>query len=173
MSSTTNESDSTEIDWEEIVNQIYGMVGKNIAIIDRFGIILASKIPEYEPQTLIPPVIWDFILQRAKIREQLNVKAVQCLVVETDQYNLVFTFAKYIYILSQVEKSADLAQYMLSVDRIIKTLDKSKENPLWVNFNNIDLQAHFAQLQTEVNGYIHKERYPIFKQIVKYMRKKK
>jgi predicted regulator of Ras-like GTPase activity (Roadblock/LC7/MglB family) len=173
---STNETDSDseeEINWDEIVDQIFGMVGKKVAIIDQYGIILASKIPEYRPQTLVAPVIWDFMLQRDMIRDQLNVKEVQSLVVETDQYNLVFTFANYIYLLSQVEKSADLAQFMLTVDRIIKTLDKSKESPLWVDFEKIHLTDHFTQLQTHVEDNIHNERYPIFKQIVKYMRKKK
>ena len=161
-----------EVDWEKIVQQIFDMVGTNIAVVDRFGIILASKVQGYDKNTLIPPVIWEFIQKQKEIREQLNVSSIKSLVIETDKYNLVFTFAEFINIMSELDKSADLAQYMLSVDRIIKTLDKSTVKKISMEIQQIDLTQHFTQLQNHVQESINHERYPIFKHIIKHMSKK-
>lgn len=158
--------------WEKVVSQIHEMIGTNTAIINNYGIILGSRIPEFKKKTLISPVIWDFILNREKVREQLGVKTIQNLVLETDHYNLVFTFAENIYLLSQVEKTVDLAQYMPSVNKVIQGLDQSTFKKELITLHKFDLTADYDKLSAHIKEQVEQKHYPIFKYIARYMSKK-
>lgn len=159
--------------WEKVVTQIYDMIGTNTAIINNYGIILGSRIPEFKTKTLIAPAIWDFILNRKKVQDQLNVSSVNSMVLETDKYNLVFTFADTIYLMSYLDKSVDLAQYMPSVTKILQNLDQSTFEKEMVTLHKFDLTADYEKLSAHVKEQVEQKHYPIFKHIVRYMTKKK
>ncbi|MHA1511772.1 MAG: hypothetical protein ACTSRX_08635, partial [Promethearchaeota archaeon] len=63
MSANSNNNDN-EINWDGVVHQIFDMIGTDTAIINKYGIVLASKIPKLTPGRLISPVLWELILNR-------------------------------------------------------------------------------------------------------------
>jgi hypothetical protein len=167
-----SEISSTEIDWDGVVDQIHQMIGTNTAIIDKYGIILASKVPDFEKGKLISPKLWDLIMQRKRVTDELGVKSIQSLVLETDIENIVFTFAKFVYIMSKVPKSVDLAKYMPSIDRISSTLDKSTISDVSMEFIPLDLSEDLTKIDHSDNEDIQREKYPIFKHLIKKLTKK-
>ncbi|MCK5344032.1 MAG: hypothetical protein KAR20_11550 [Candidatus Heimdallarchaeota archaeon] len=159
------------LNWGGVVQQIFEMIGTNTAIIDKYGMILASKIPQFSGK-LISPTLWAMLLNRKKLAQELELEEISSVVLETPEYNLVFSCAKYIYLLSEVPKDVDLAQYMPSINRMILTLDKSTEKTITFDFQKLDLSDVYEDLTHDQTSEIQKERMPIFKHLVKYMRKK-
>ncbi|UYP44445.1 hypothetical protein NEF87_000730 [Candidatus Lokiarchaeum ossiferum] len=161
-----------EINWKSVVQQIFDMIGTNTAIINKYGIILASKIQKFQKGKLISPRLWDLILQRDKVGDELGVKSISSLVLESEDANIIITFAKHVYLMSYVSKDVDLAQYMPSITRISSTLDRSTNNPISFKIENLDLHEEFLELTHENQDQINEDRFPIFKHLIKNLAKK-
>ena len=162
----------SEINWDGVVQQIFDMIGTNTAIINKYGIVLASKIPKLTPGKLISPVLWELILKREKLSSELETQNISNLVLESDQENIIFTFGENVYFMSRIEKSVDLNQYLPSINRIILTLDKSSEKGFKPEFSKLNLQKEYNKLIEESEVEMEKERIPIFKKLIRYMAKK-
>jgi hypothetical protein len=154
------------------VEQIYGMIGTDTSIIDRYGIVLSSRIPRFQKGRLISPTIWSIIQKKKQLASELEIESIDGLVLESEQFNIVFTFGTWIYLLTQVPKSVDLSQYMPSINRIISTLDKSTDKTLTLQFQSLNFEEEYNQMksaETEGAG----NSMPIFKSLIKHMAKKK
>ncbi len=162
-----------DIDWESVVKQIHKMIGTNTAIINRYGIIIASKIKDLQIGKILSPRLWDFILQREKVVKELQIRSFNNLVLETEKVNIVITFAKFVYLMSYVEKKVDLSKFLPSISRISLTLDTNTNTNININFNKLDLTEEFNLLQKTSSDGIKDERLPIFKHLIKYLSKKK
>ena len=171
MSANPKNTDD-QINWDGVVQQIFDMIGTNTAIINKYGIVLASKIPKLTPGKLISPVLWDLILNREKLASELETQTISNLVLESDLENIIFTFGENVYFMSRIKKSVDLNQYLPSINRIILTLDKSSEKRIKPEFSHLNLQKEFDKLIEESETEMNKERLPIFKKLIRYMSKK-
>jgi len=171
MSANPKNTDD-QINWDGVVQQIFEMIGTNTAIINKYGIVLASKIPKLTPGKLISPVLWDLILNREKLVSELETKTISNLVLESDQENIIFTFGENVYFMSRIQKSVDLNQYLPSINRIILTLDKSSEKGFKPEFSHLNLQKEYDKLIEESETEMNKERLPVFKKLIRYMAKK-
>jgi len=171
MSANSNNNDN-EINWDGVVHQIFDMIGTDTAIINKYGIVLASKIPKLTPGKLISPVLWELILNREKLASELETQSISNLVLESDQENIIFTFGENVYFMSRIQKSVDLNQYLPSINRIILTLDKSSEKGFNSEFSHINLQKEYDKLIEESEIEMEKERLPVFKKLIRYMAKK-
>jgi len=161
-----------EINWDGVVQQIFDMIGTNSAIINKYGIVLASKIPKLTPGKLISPVLWELILNREKLVLELETQNISNLVLESDQENIIFTFGENVYFMSKIKKSVDLNHYLQSINRIILTLDKSSEKGIKPEFSHLNLQKEYDKLIEESETEMEKDRLPIFKKLIRYMAKK-
>ena len=168
---TDNNSQMNILNWKGVVQQIYEMIGTNTAIIDEYGLVLASKIPQFSDK-LISPTLWAMILNRKKLAKELELEEISSVILETPNFNLVFSCAKFIYLLSEVPKEVDLAQFMPSINRMILTLDKSTKKEIKFDFKPLDLSDAYKDLMDDHNGEIQADRTPIFKNLIKHMRKK-
>ncbi len=155
-----------------MVHQIFDMIGTDTAIINKYGIVLASKIPKLTPGRLISPVLWELILNREKLALELETQNISNLVLESDQENIIFTFGKNVYFMSKVQKTVDLNQYLPSINRIILTLDKSSEKRVKADFSQLNLQKEYDKLIEESETEMEKDRLPVFKKLIRYMTKK-
>ena len=159
-------SDQTSFDWDTVVNQIFEMIGADTAIIDRYGIILASRIKGFEKSRLISPLVWDLIMNRKKLASELNVDHVNSLVIESDIGNIVISVGDNIYLLSIVPTNVDLVQFMPSVTRFISTLDRGTDTFIDTNLQKLDFELEFNELLKE-NSTEKPENFPIFKHLIK------
>ena len=161
-----------KINWDGVVHQIFEMIGTDTAIINKYGIVLASKIPKLTPGKLISPVLWELILKREKLVSELETQNIHNLVLEADQENIIFTFGENVYFMSIVKKTFDLNQYLPSINRIILTLDKSSEKETKPEFSKIKLQKEYEKLIEESETEMERDRLPVFKKLIRYMSKK-
>ncbi|QEE17261.1 hypothetical protein DSAG12_03093 [Promethearchaeum syntrophicum] len=161
-----------KINWDGVVDQIFEMIGTDTAIINKYGIVLASKIPKLTPGKLISPVLWELILKREKLVSELETQDIHNLILESDRENIIFTFGENVYFMSKVQKTVDLNQYLPSINRIILTLDKSSEKGTKPEFSKIKLQKEYDKLIKESEIEMERDRLPVFKKLIRYMSKK-
>jgi hypothetical protein len=165
----SNEQENA-FDWEGVVNQIFEMISADTAIIDRYGIILASRIKGFEKGRLLSPLVWDLIQKRTKLARELVVQRVSSLVIETDQGNIVVSIGENIYLLSVVPANVDLSQYMPSLTRFISTLDRGSDTSFNINLQKLNFDQEFNEL-VHVAGE-KTDNFPIFKDLIKLMSQK-
>ena len=172
MSANPKNNDD-KINWDGVVHQIFDMIGTDTAIINKYGIVLASKIPKLTPGRLISPVLWELILKREKLALELETQNINNLILDSDQEYIVFTFGKNVYFMSKIQKTVDLNQYLPSISRIILSLDKSSEKEIKPEFSHLNLQKEYDKLIEESEAEMNKkDRIPIFKKLIRYMTKK-
>ncbi len=163
-----------KIDWDSIVQQIFDMIGTETLIINKYGMVLGSRMKGMEKNKLISPTIWSLIKKREQLSKELGVKAVSSIVLETGENNLVITFGIYIYLMSRVPNTVDLSQYMPSVRRVISTLDRSSDKILTLEFKELLLKEEYIRLmfdKSNIDGAA-RDSFPIFKHLIKQLSKK-
>ena len=140
------------MDWDGVVNQIFDIIGTDTAILDTYGLILASRIKIFAKGKLISPLVWDLIQKRTKLAKELSVNKANSLVIETDQGNIVASFGENIYLLAIVPSNVDLAQFMPSLQRFLSTLNRSTDKSLGIVLQKLDLEQEYAELLKEKNS---------------------
>src|SRR6056297_1712537 len=91
-----------KFEWNSVVEQINEKIGTDIAIVDKYGMILASRVKGFEKGRLISPIFWSLIENRRKLIEQLDVSEVESFIIETDEGYMVFVFGEHIYLMSVI-----------------------------------------------------------------------
>ncbi|WP_457559458.1 hypothetical protein [Candidatus Harpocratesius sp.] len=162
-----------EFDWDGVVTQIHDIIGSNTAIFNKYGIILASKISQFEKGSLISPTILDFIDRKQNLIRELQVQNIECIVLEGDKENIVFTFGENYNLMSNIPKNVDLAKYMPSITSFLRTLHKTApSNVHQTSFKLLSLEDEFEEMKNSTEEQVGKERFPIFKHLIKYLAKK-
>jgi hypothetical protein len=170
--SANTDSNEENINWDAVIQQIYEMIGTDTAIVDKYAIILASRIPGFNKGAIISPLIWEVINKREKLCRELQVNNINSIVCETDQGNFVFTAGKFIYFMSKIPSEFDLAKFMPSIARIITTLDKSSQHGIDLRLQRLELEQEFKTLSHEDDKERGEERFPIFKHLISHLAKK-
>ncbi|MHA1719211.1 MAG: hypothetical protein ACTSWX_16220 [Promethearchaeota archaeon] len=171
MNSKSQKSDK-KINWDGVVQQIFDMIGTNTAIINKYGIVLASRIPRLTPKKLISPILWEFIIKRENLANELEIQNISNIILESEQENTIITFGENVYFMSKIPVSVDLSHYLPSINRIISTLDKSSELPLKIDFIQLNVEKDYNKLIEDSEEEMKKDRLPIFKKLIRYMAKK-
>lgn len=167
-------TDTDEFDWDSIIHQIHDMIGTNTALFSKYGLILASNISHFKKGTLISPTILDFIERKNNLIHDLKVEKINCLVLEGDKTNIVFTFGQEFNLMSNVPKNVNLAQYMPSISNFLTTLHKShlSKDEDQSGFELLSLEQEFKEIQDSTSLEVEKDRFPIFKHLIQYLTKK-
>jgi predicted regulator of Ras-like GTPase activity (Roadblock/LC7/MglB family) len=154
-------------DWDGVVNQIFEILGTNTAILGKYGLVLSSRIKEFETGRLISPMIWDLIQNRSHVSKELGVQSVSSLVLETDIGNIVITFGNNIYLVSINNPQVDLAQLLPHLNRFLSTLDKGTDTQLHLDIAKLDLMEEYQELNRDKSKY--EDKFAIFKELIKHM----
>lgn len=157
------------MDWDGVVNQIFDMIGTDTAIVDTYGLILASRIKIFAKGKLISPLVWDLIQKRIKLAKELGVNKASTLVIETDQGNIVASFGENIYLLAIVPSNVDLSQFMPSLQRFLSTLNRTTDKSLGITLEKLDLDKEFGELLKEKNKGEREDDFPIFKSLIRHL----
>jgi hypothetical protein len=164
-------SDKTAM-WQAVCDQIYQIIHSDTAIIDRYGMVLASRIPEFVKGKLISPMVWNLFTNISTLKKELGVQTIGSWVVETEIGNIVFTFGKFLHLMSKVPPTVNLAEYLPNVNRFLQTLDKSTDPVIDVDIQLMDFQREFSSLERkESKDKI--DNFPIFKSLIKSIAKGK
>lgn len=167
-----NQDSDIEFDWDGIVSQIYDVIGSNTAIFSKYGLILASRIPQFKKGSLISPTILEFLERKPKLTKELQISDIGCMALEGDSSNVVFTFGQDFNLISIIPKTVDLAKYMPSISNFLKTLHKSKGPEEEMSLELLSLKDEFKEIQESTQSEVSKDRFPVFKHLIKQLSKK-
>ena len=160
-----------EFDWDVVVSQIHDTTGTDTAVIDQYGIVLASKIKGLEKGRLISPLFWEIIQQRTQLANELEVNEIHNFVIGTDQGNIAFTLGKFIYLMTKIPETVNLAEYMPSLARMISTMDRSTDKSIDTEFHGLNLDAEYGTLNQHQGKA--EDNFPVFKHLIKHLSGKK
>ncbi len=160
-----------KIDWNAVVQQIYDEIGSDIAIVDKYGMVMASRVRGVEKGRLISPLFWSVIQNRQKLADELDVTSVSSFVLETDQGYMVFVFGDYIYLMSIIPASVNLTEVLPSWKTLMKLFDKSEEKDIKIAFQKLELDEEFKKLFHE--GEQKMDNFPVFPSLITHLAKKK
>jgi len=167
---SNNEAD---LDWDSVVAQIYDVIGSNTAIFNKYGLILASRIPQFKKGSLLSPTILGFIERKPTLMKELQVSSIGCMVLEGDKDNIVFTFGSDFNLMSNISKTVDLAKFMPSISSFLRTLHKTSQSQQnHVPMELLSLEDEFIEIQESTKVEVAKNRFPIFKHLIKHLSKK-
>ena len=162
----------TENTWDLFVEQINDMLGTDSAVLDKYGMVLASRMSILDKGKLVSPLLWSTIQQREKLREELVVEEIDSLIVSTgDSGFIVITFGENVYLVSLIPKEASLNEVIQSMNKIILSMDKQQNIAVKLDFTTLDLTEEFNMLSQEMDD--DRNMFPVFPHLIKHMKKKK
>jgi predicted regulator of Ras-like GTPase activity (Roadblock/LC7/MglB family) len=156
--------------WEGVVQQIYQWLNAECALVDKYGLILASRIPEFRKDQLISPIIWRSFIEQEKLAKELGVKSVQSFVVETDIGNIIFSFGSFVHLITKVPLQINLAEFMPNVRRFMKTLDQTQVPKVDTKIEQMHFEQEIAALVKNQDDK-RPDNFPIFKSLIKSIAK--
>ena len=156
--------------WEGVVQQIYQWINAECAIIDKYGLILASRIPEFHKNQLISPIVWSTFKDRERLTMELGVKKVNTFVIETDIGNLIFSFGSFVHLITKVPLNVDLAEFMPNVRQFMKTLDKTQVPKIDIKIEQMHFEQEIANIVKNQEDK-RPDNFPIFKSLIKSIAK--
>lgn len=157
-------------DFNAIFNELKEFVVGKVALVDRYGLVLASDMPGCPTAGLISPTIWEAMKSRQQIANELNVQKIGQFVIVTDQGNLIITFGNQIYLFVLVPATAELIQILPILEKYMSNLEQISEQPTIPTFSNLDIKEDLEKIkEVEHNPLFKQEKFPIFKHLIKYM----
>ncbi len=170
--STHTASANEKKDWHGIVQQIHDKIGTNTALIDKYGMILASKITQFPENSVISPLIWHLIANKTQLTTDMHSKRISTLILGAIDENYVVSMGENLHFLSVLPQKTDITQYIQSISRILTSLDSPTSQKLSTNFQSLDLNAEYQEMEAEAKKEIGKERFPVFKHLIVHLMKK-
>ncbi len=165
--------DCMSLNYESIVMELQTALETPVAITDKYGIVLASKIPEFTVNTLIPPSILSALEARKRMIQDLGLKEINDLVLQVGESMLVFTFGKETFFISKIPPQINLNQFLPTMDNYVKTLDMQTTPKPLPQFYPYEFNQEYGAMLTELQMTIDKKRLESFKSLVTHMVGKK
>jgi hypothetical protein len=163
----------TALNYQTIVNEMQAALETPVAIADKYGIVLASGIPEFAPNTLIPPSVLRTLENKMRMIVDLGLKEINDLVLQIGDSMLVFTFGKENLFISKIPPHINLNQFLLGMDNFVRTLDVQAVAPFLPKFYSYDFEQEYNAMITELQFTVEKKRLDSFKSLVTHMVGKK
>jgi len=161
------------LNYESIVGEMQAALETPVAITDKYGIVLASGIPEFAANTLIPPSILRTLENKQKMIQDLGLKEINDLVLQIGDSMLVFTFGKENLFISKIPPHVNLNQFLPSMDNFVKTLDMQTVPKSIPQFNSYAFENEYSAMLTELQLTVDKKRLESFKSLITHMVGKK
>jgi len=169
MSTTAQQ---TQQKWDEIVGQIQSILGTESALIDKYGVILASKIPGIAPGSLFSPPVWEIFQSREKLEKGLGSTPIHTAVFGTEMINYVLAYGDRLFLMTLVPHTVDLSKFLPSIKSLLNSIEKSTAKKAPEQWVPLSLDDEFGKLLHEGEGIITQEKFPIFKHLIKYIAQK-
>src|SRR4030042_2466663 len=121
-----------------------------VATTDKYGIVLASGIPEFGPNSLIPPSILRTLENRQKMIQDLCLKDINDIVLQIGDSMLVFTFGKDNLFISKIPPHINLNRFLPSMDNFVKTIDMQTVPKPIPQFNSYAFEQEYSAMLAEL-----------------------
>ena len=161
-----------QINYDEIISQLKAELNSECAIANRYGIILASNIKEFNKGKVIPHKILSLISNSKGIAEELNLNKINSFAIEAQEYNYLFTFSEELILISKLNLNMNLAKYMPSISVFLKKLNEKYKEQEITAFSVFDFKKEIKKIEdTFQDKNIGEKKYSIIKDLVKYIAK--
>ncbi|MHA2393144.1 MAG: hypothetical protein ACXAEX_14485 [Promethearchaeota archaeon] len=160
----------SHINYEEIIAQLKSDLNAECAISNKYGVVLGSKIKEFSKGKIIPQKILSLISNSREIAKELNLEKISSFALESHDYNYLFSFTEKLILISKLDLNVNLAKFMPSISLFLKKLSESSKEEEIQEFSVFDFTKELAKIgETLKEEEIHKEKYSIIKDLVKYV----
>ena len=159
-----------QINYDEIISQLKAELNSECAIANRYGIILASNIKEFNKGKVIPHKILSLISNSKGIAEELNLNKINSFALEAQKYNYLFTFSEELILISKLNLNMNLAKYMPSISVFLKKLNEKYKEQEITEFSLFDFSKEIKKIEDtfkEKKGS--DKKYKIIKDLVKFI----
>jgi hypothetical protein len=160
----------SEIDYDEIINQLEKELNAQCAIANKYGIILGSAIKEFSKGRVIPQKILELISNRQDIADVLSLDMITSFALEAKENNYLFTFSDQFILISKLGLDVNLAKFMPSIRMFLKNLSNkilTRDKP---EFSTFDFSKELSQMEeTLKEESVGKDKYSIVKDLIKYI----
>lgn len=161
-----------EINYEDIVSQLKKELNTDIAIANRYGIVLASNINVFPKGKIIPNKILELISEkeRKSIAEELGLEDINSFTFESQEHNYLFTFSKELILISKVNLDVNLAKFMPSIRVFTQKLSENYHKSELKDFSLFDFSKDIEKIEaTLAQEAINQDKYEIIKDLIKYI----
>jgi hypothetical protein len=143
----------------------------DVAIVDKYGFILSSTIPDFKSNTVISPTLLNFVNQRAQVSEELGSEEIQSIVLSMKETHLVLSFGKKLNLVSKVPGSTDLGKFLPSINKFISLLDKEMVSSSQGSFVDFEIGKEVKDIEASLNkeGKARENKYKVFTDIIKQL----
>ncbi len=163
----------TDYDIDQIFSDIQEVIQGQVALIDKYGLILASNMPGAPKESLISPTIWNAMISREKIANELQFEMIRSIILHTDAGNLVICFGAQIYLFVLIPFEAELSKILPVLENYMGNLEKLQAQEKVLKFKEPSLGQDIEALKNmHKDPEFQEDRFPIFKHLIKHMVKK-
>jgi predicted regulator of Ras-like GTPase activity (Roadblock/LC7/MglB family) len=159
-----------DYDFNQIFNDLKEFVPGTVALVDRYGLVLASDMPGCPKDGLISPTIWRTMVSRQQIAKEMNVEKIGQIILVTEQGNNIITFGNQIYLFVLLPSETEVIKILPILENYMNSLEQLTEKPTVPTFSKLDIEEDIAKIKEVEHSPVYKqERFPIFKHLVKYL----
>lgn len=161
---------SVKINYEAVVSQLKNEMKTDCAIANRYGIILSSSIDTFPKGKVIPQKILELIGKKEAIAKELDLNQISSFAFEAEEFNFLFTISKELILISKVNLSINLAQFMPSIRVFAQKLSEIKQEQEIKSFSVFDFSKDIDKIEVAIEKEtISKEKYSIIKDLIKFI----
>ena len=160
----------TQINYDELVSQLKTELNSECALANRYGIVKASLIKEFDKDKVIPQKILELISSKAAVADELKINQINSLALAAEESNYLFTFSEELILISKLDLSVNLSKFMPVISSFLSKLSKGEKDAQLASFSSFDFDKEIGKIEeTLKEEQPEKEKFSIIKELVKYI----
>lgn len=162
----------SQINYDDIIEQLKSELGVECAIANRYGIVLSSLLNEFAKGNVIPQKILEVITEVNEIATDLNLEEIKSFAFEAQEFNFLFTFSEKLILITKASLSVNLAKFMPSIRIFTQKLSEGAVEEEVQNFSTFDFSKEISKIETTLSEEKTEERkFAIIKDLIKFISK--
>ncbi|TFF96683.1 MAG: hypothetical protein EU544_00100 [Promethearchaeota archaeon] len=162
----------TDINYDDLISQLKEELNTECAIANRYGIVLASYINEFNKGKVIPQKILELIDSRIAVANDLNIDQINSLALAAKENNYLFTFSEELILISKLSLDVNLGKLMPVISAFIQKLSKSSKEAQFDKFSKFDFSKEIGKIESALDKERpHENKFSIIKEMVNYISK--
>ena len=162
----------SDINYDQIIEQLKSELNSDCAIANRYGIVLGSIIEEFSKGKIIPHKILELMATSNELADELNIDQINSFSLASQKYNYLFSFSENLILISRLGLNVNLGKLIPSIDVFIKDVEKKLVEKELNEFSSFDFSIEIEKIKGTLKEEEGKEsKYSIIKELIKYISK--
>ncbi|GAB4330960.1 MAG: hypothetical protein Kow0069_38600 [Promethearchaeota archaeon] len=146
-------------------------VPMEMAIINRYGIVLGSTVDALVTGSMVPPSTWQAIEARNGMVKELKTEAVRSIIVTSSDAHWAFVFGESFIFATTVPFETNVSKIIPVLETLVMKLDQATGEERVQKFAEFDFEKECGILLDEMEQVASKKRYKIIKHLIKHISK--